>query len=132
MIDLNNKILVVDDSITMRMIIVNFLKKLGLTNIQEAEDGEIALLMLKHGALCDEPFVIVISDWFMPNMTGLELLKAIKNDESLKNIKFLMVTAEGEDKHVVLANEAGVNDIVIKPFSIEQVQEKVKKILDIN
>lgn len=129
---LKAKILVVDDSISMRMIVVSFLKKMGFTNIQEAEDGEIAMLMLREGQLSDEPFELVVSDWFMPNVTGLEFLKAVREDSLLSQTPFLMVTAEGEEKHVQLAVEAGVTDMIIKPFSIEQVHEKVKKILGLN
>ncbi len=132
MADLNSKILVVDDSISMRMIVVSFLKKMGFSNIHEAEDGEIGMLMLRDGQLADEPFVMIISDWFMPNMTGYEFLQAVRCDENLKNIPFLMVTAEGEEKHVDLAKNAGVTDIIIKPFSIEQVHQKVKNILGLN
>lgn len=132
MADLNSKILVVDDSISMRMIVVSFLKKMGFTNIHEAEDGEIGMLMLRDGQLADEPFVMIISDWFMPNMTGYEFLQAVRSDDNLKSIPFLMVTAEGEEKHVGLARDAGVTDIIIKPFSIEQVHQKVKNILSLN
>jgi len=132
MSEMNSKILVVDDSISMRMIVVSFLKKMGYSNIHEAEDGEIALLMLKDGLLGDDPFQIVISDWFMPNMTGHELLEAVRKDEQLKNMPFLLVTAEGEDKHVNMAKESGVTDIIVKPFSIDQIHAKVKMILNNN
>lgn len=132
MTGLSSKILVVDDSISMRMIVVSFLKKMGFTNLHEAEDGEIALLMLREGQLADEPFELIVSDWFMPNMTGLEFLKAVRDDSILHKTPFLMVTAEGEEKHMLLAQEAGVNEVIIKPFSIEQIHEKVKKILSMN
>ncbi len=129
---LSSKILVVDDSISMRMIVVSFLKKMGFTNIHEAEDGEIGMLMLREGELSDAPFELIVSDWFMPNMTGLDFLKAVRDDSILHRIPFLMVTAEGEEKHMLMAQEAGVTDVIIKPFSIEQVHEKVKKILGVN
>lgn len=129
---LHAKILVVDDSISMRMIVVSFLKKMGFTNLNEAEDGEVAMLMLKEGQLSDEPYQLIISDWFMPNMTGYDFLRSVRDDEVLKATPFLMVTAEGEDKHVKMAHEAGVTDIIIKPFSIEQIHEKVKNILTVN
>lgn len=132
MAGLNSKILVVDDSISMRMIVVSFLKKMGFTNIHEAEDGEIGMLMLREGQLSDAPFELIVSDWFMPNMTGLDFFKAVRDDSILQKTPFLMVTAEGEEKHMLMAREAGVTDVIIKPFSIEQVHEKVKKILGVN
>ncbi len=126
------KILVVDDSIAMRVIVTGFLKKMGLNNITEVEDGEIALLTLRDAELADEPFELIISDWFMPNMTGIELLKQVKADPNLQKIPFLMVTAEGEQKYVEMARKAQVADFIVKPFSLAEVEEKVKKILAVN
>ena len=123
MADTEMKILVVDDFSTMRRIIRNILKQLGYNNIEEAEDGDVALEKLKEGE-----FDFVITDWNMPNMTGLDLLKAIRGDERLKDIKVLIVTAEAEKENVVQAAQAGVNDYVVKPFTADVLQQKIDRI----
>ncbi len=122
-INTNMKILVVDDFSTIRRIVRNILKQLGFTNIEEAEDGDIALEQLKL-----KDFELVVTDWNMPNMTGLDLLKAIRADERLKDIKVLLVTAEAEKENVVQAAQAGVNDYVVKPFTAEVLQQKIDRI----
>lgn len=119
----NMKILVVDDFSTMRRIIKNLLKQLGYSNVDEAEDGALALARLKS-----EKYDFVVSDWNMPNMTGLELLQAVRADASLKEIKFLMVTAEALQENVVAAVQAGVNNYIVKPFTAETLKEKIDKI----
>ncbi len=121
--DQNMKILLVDDFSTMRRIIRNLLRQLGYANVVEADDGTTALAMLK-----EEEVDFVISDWNMPKMTGIELLKAVRDDEKLKDISFLMVTAEAEKERVVEAVKAGVNNYVVKPFTAETLKEKIEKI----
>jgi two-component system chemotaxis response regulator CheY len=121
--NLNMKILVVDDFSTMRRIIRNILKQLGYEKVEEAEDGSQALLKLKS-----ERFDFIISDWNMPNMTGLELLQTVRADASLKEIKFLMVTAEAMQENVMAAVQAGVNNYIVKPFTAETMKEKIDKI----
>lgn len=123
MADLGMKILVVDDFSTMRRIVRNILKQLSFDNVDEAEDGDVALEKLKQGG-----YDFVITDWNMPNMTGLELLKAIRADGSLKDLPVLLITAEAEKENVVLAAQAGVNDYIVKPFTGEVLQQKINKI----
>jgi two-component system, chemotaxis family, chemotaxis protein CheY len=123
--DLKMKILVVDDFSTMRRIVRNLLKQLGFQYIEEAEDGQHAFSKLKL-----EKFQFVVSDWNMPNMTGIELLKSVRSDPELKDLPFLMVTAEAEKEKVVEAIKAGVNNYVIKPFTAEILKEKMDKIFE--
>jgi two-component system chemotaxis response regulator CheY len=121
----NMKILVVDDFSTMRRIIKNLLKDLGFTNIQEADDGNTALPMLQQG-----DFDFVVTDWNMPGMQGIDLLRAIRADEKLKNTPVLMVTAEAKKEQIIAAAQAGVNGYVIKPFTAATLKEKLTKIFD--
>ena len=116
------KILVVDDFSTMRRIIKNLLKDLGFTNIQEADDGSTALPMLQQG-----DFDFVVTDWNMPGMQGIDLLRAIRADENLKHTPVLMVTAEAKKEQIVAAAQAGVNGYVIKPFTAATLKEKVNQ-----
>ena len=125
--DKNIKILVVDDFATMRKVIRNLLKQVGYENIVEAEDGVIALKTLKS-----QKIDFVISDWNMPNMTGLELLKAVRSDEDLKTTPFLMVTAEALQDNVIAAVKAGVSNYIVKPFTAETLNDKITKILEKN
>ena len=118
------KILVVDDFPTMRRIVKTLLRQLGYTNIIEAEDGELAYKLLK--ATPDIEFIV--SDWNMPQMTGLDLLKKLRADDRYKALPFLMVTAEAEQGNVVIAVKAGVSNFVVKPFSAQVLQEKIAKI----
>ena len=119
------KILVVDDFSTMRRIIKNLLKDLGFVNIQEADDGNTALPMLQQGE-----FDFVVTDWNMPGMQGIDLLKAIRADFNLKHIPVLMVTAEAKKEQIVAAAQAGVNGYVIKPFTAATLKEKLAKIFE--
>lgn len=121
----NMKILVVDDFSTMRRIIKNLLRDLGFTNIQEADDGSTALPMLKQGG-----FDFVVTDWNMPGMQGIDLLRAIRADPNLKNIPVLMVTAEAKKGQIITAAQAGVNGYVIKPFTAAILKEKLVKIFE--
>lgn len=118
------KILVVDDFATMRRIMKNILKQLGYTNITEADDGTTALEELKRGS-----FDLIISDWNMPKMTGLDLLKMVRSDPVYKNIPFLMVTAEAQKQNVIEAVQAGVSNYVVKPFTAEAIADKLAKII---
>jgi two-component system chemotaxis response regulator CheY len=119
------KILIVDDFSTMRRIIKNLLRDLGFTNTQEADDGSTALPMLQNG-----DFDFVISDWNMPNMPGIDLLKAVRADDNLKSLPVLMVTAEAKRDQIVAAAEAGVNGYIVKPFTAETLKEKIEKIFE--
>jgi two-component system chemotaxis response regulator CheY len=123
--DPNMRILVVDDFVTMRRIIKSILKQFGFDNVEEAEDGRQALDMLKGGK-----FEFVVSDWNMPNMTGVELLRAIRADPGLKDIPVLMVTAETEKQIVIEAIQAGVNNYIVKPFTPQIFEEKMNKIFE--
>jgi two-component system chemotaxis response regulator CheY len=121
--DPNMKILVVDDMSTMRRIVKNIMKQLGYANVDEAENGKDALDKLKA-----ESFGFVISDWNMPVMTGIELLRAIRADDKLKALPVLMVTAEAQKENLVEAIQAGVSNYIVKPFTAEVLQEKMNKI----
>jgi two-component system, chemotaxis family, chemotaxis protein CheY len=120
---LDIKILVVDDFATMRRIIKNILKQLGYNDIDEADDGAAAIAKLKS-----TKFDFVITDWNMPNMSGLELVKAIRSDENIKSIPILMVTAEALKENIIEAVKAGVNNYIVKPFTAEVMKEKIDKI----
>jgi two-component system chemotaxis response regulator CheY len=117
------RFLVVDDFSTMRRIVRNLLKELGFLNVQEAEDGVDALAKL-HA----ETFDFVVSDWNMPNMTGIELLRAIRADDKLKHLPVLMVTAEAKKENIIAAAQAGASGYVVKPFTAATLDEKLKKI----
>ena len=122
--DTSIKILVVDDFATMRRIMKNILKQLGFTNIIEADDGTTALEALEGTS-----FDLIISDWNMPKMTGLDLLKSIRATGAHKNVPFLMVTAEAQKQNVIEAVQAGVSNYVVKPFTAEAISDKLEKIL---
>jgi two-component system chemotaxis response regulator CheY len=123
----NMKILVVDDFSTMRRIVRNLLVELGFSNplIQEADDGENAIAMLRA-----QPFDLVVTDWNMPNMTGIDLLKAIRAEASLKGLPVLMVTAENNRDQIIAAAQAGVNGYIVKPFTAVTLKEKLTKIFE--
>ncbi len=119
------KILVVDDFPVMRRIVKTLMKQNGFTNFIEAEDGQLALETLKH----TPDIEFIISDWNMPNMTGIELLKAVRADENLKKLPFLMVTAEAEKDNIIEAVKSGVSNYIVKPFTAQTLGEKISKIL---
>ena len=123
MADPSMKFLVVDDFSTMRRIVRNLLKELGFTNVDEAEDGVVALQKLRGDA-----FDFVVSDWNMPNMTGIDLLKAIRADATLKHLPVLMVTAEAKKENIIEAAQAGASGYVVKPFTAATLDEKLNKI----
>lgn len=119
------KILIVDDFSTMRRIIKNLLRDLGFNNTAEADDGTTALPMLQSGN-----FDFLVTDWNMPNMTGIELLEAVRADEKLKSLPVLMVTAEAKREQIVMAAQAGVNGYIVKPFTAATLKEKIEKIFE--
>ena len=124
-LDKDMKILIVDDFSTMRRIIKNLLRDLGFTNTQEADDGLTALPMLKTGG-----FDFLVTDWNMPGMTGIDLLKQVRADDQLSGMPILMVTAEAKRDQIVEAAQAGVNGYVIKPFTAAVLKEKIEKIFE--
>ena len=125
MIDTSLKVLVVDDMSTMRRIVKNILKQIGFTDMVEAENGQDALNKLKAG---DNGIGFIVSDWNMPVMQGIELLRAIRADPDLKHLPFLMVTAEAQKENIIEAVQAGVSNYVVKPFTAEALEVKLEKI----
>ncbi len=123
--DKDMKILVVDDFSTMRRIVKNLLRDLGFNNTHEADDGNTALPMLRKG-----DFDFLVTDWNMPGMTGIELLRAVRADAKLASLPVLMVTAEAKREQIVEAAQAGVNGYVIKPFTAATLKEKIDKIFE--
>ncbi len=121
----NMKFLVVDDFSTMRRIVKNLLKELGYANVEEAEDGAMGLSMLQAGN-----FDFVVSDWNMPNMDGLTMLKHIRADPKLASLPVLMVTAEAKKENIIAAAQAGANGYVVKPFTAATLDEKLAKIFE--
>lgn len=119
------KILIVDDFSTMRRIIKNLLRDLGFSNTHEADDGVTALPMLRSG-----DFDFLITDWNMPGMSGIELLRAVREDEKLNTLPVLMVTAEAKRDQIIEAAKAGVNGYVVKPFTAAALKEKIEKIFE--
>ena len=124
-LDKDMKILIVDDFSTMRRIIKNLLRDLGFTNTHEADDGNTALPMLKGG-----DFDFLVTDWNMPGMTGIELLKEVRADDQLASLPALMVTAEAKRDQIIEAAQAGVNGYVVKPFTAAVLKEKIDKIFE--
>ncbi|WPP46842.1 chemotaxis response regulator CheY [Pseudomonas sp. AN-1] len=125
MADKNMSMLVVDDFPTMRRIVRSLLKELGFNNVEEAEDGQDALNKLRSGK-----FEFVVSDWNMPNLDGLDMLKQIRADENLKHLPVLMVTAEAKKENIIAAAQAGANGYVVKPFTAAILEEKLNKIFE--
>ena len=123
--DKNMKILIVDDFSTMRRIVKNLLGELGFSNTVEADDGNSALPILKQGGID-----FLVTDWNMPGMTGLDLLKNIRADEKLKTLPVLMVTAESKREQIIEAAQAGVNGYIVKPFTAATLPEKIDKIFE--
>ncbi len=119
------KILVVDDFSTMRRIVRNLLRDLGFNNAEEADDGATALPMLKTGR-----FDFLVTDWNMPIMEGIDLVRAIRADPDLRELPILMVTAEARREQIVAAAEAGVNGYIVKPFTAQTLEQKIAKIFE--
>lgn len=124
-VDPKIKFLVVDDFSTMRRIVRNLLKELGFTNVDEAEDGAIALQKLQAGA-----FDFVVTDWNMPNMDGLTLLQTIRSTPNLKHLPVLMITAEAKKENIIAAAQAGASGYIVKPFTAGTLSEKLNKIFE--
>ena len=123
-VDKSMNVLIVDDYQTMLRIIRNLLKQIDFNNVEEATDGSDALIKLRSGN-----FGLVISDWNMQPMTGLELLQEVRQDSRLKSLPFIMITAESKTENVVAAKQAGVSNYIVKPFNAETLREKIEKVL---
>jgi len=123
-VDKGMSILVVDDYNTMRRIIRNLLKQLGFENVEEAADGTEAFKKLQ-----EKPFGLVISDWNMEPMTGIDLLKLVRADPKIGNIPFIMVTAESKTENVIVAKQAGVSNYIVKPFNAETLKGKLTAVI---
>jgi two-component system chemotaxis response regulator CheY len=123
-IDMHMPILIVDDYKTMLRIIRNLLKQLGFDNVEEATDGSMALTKLR-----DKGFSLVISDWNMEPMTGIQLLREVRADSKLKDLPFIMITAESKSENVIAAKEAGVSNYIVKPFNAATLKQKLSSIL---
>lgn len=123
-VDMNMKVLIVDDYKTMLRILRNLLRQLNFTNIDEATDGSMALQKLR-----EESFGMVISDWNMEPMTGIQLLREVRSDDKLKHLPFIMITAESKSENVIAAKEAGVSNYIVKPFNAETLKTKMVSVL---
>ena len=123
-VDMNMNILIVDDYKTMLRIIRNLLKQLGFNNVDEATDGSMALQKLR-----DKDYGLVISDWNMEPMTGIQLLREVRADSKLNSLPFIMITAESKTENVVAAKEAGVNNYIVKPFNAATLKTKLSSVL---
>ncbi|MBP9694001.1 MAG: response regulator [Alphaproteobacteria bacterium] len=124
MVNLNMNILIVDDYKTMLRIIRNLLKQIGFDHVDEASDGSAALKSLR-----EKDYGLIISDWNMEPMTGLELLKEVRADTKLKETPFIMITAESKSENVIAAKQAGVNNYIVKPFNAETLKTKLQSVL---
>jgi two-component system chemotaxis response regulator CheY len=122
--NIDKQVLVVDDYNTMRRILRNLLSQIGFTNVEEAEDGSAALRKLR-----ERSFGLVISDWNMQPMSGLELLKEVRSDGQLKETPFIMITAESKTENVVAAKAAGVSNYIVKPFNADTLKKKIEAVL---
>ncbi len=123
-VDKSMKILIVDDYKTMLRILRNLLRQLNFNNVDEATDGSMALQKLRQ-----EPFGLVISDWNMEPMTGIQLLREVRADEKLKHLPFIMITAESKSENVIAAKEAGVSNYIVKPFNAETLKTKMASVI---
>ena len=123
-VDMNMKVLIVDDYKTMLRILRNLLKQLNFNNIEEATDGSMALDLLRQ-----DNFGLVISDWNMEPVTGIELLRDVRSDDNLKHLPFVMITAESKSENVIAAKQAGVSNYIVKPFNAETLKTKLISVL---
>lgn len=119
----NMRVLIVDDFATMRRIVRNILRQLGFTNFVEADDGVMAWEVLER-----ERVDFIVSDWNMPNMSGIELLRKVRSDARTKGIPFLMVTAEAQQENIIEAVQAGVSNYIVKPFTADTLRQKIDRI----
>ncbi|MCS6838134.1 MAG: response regulator [Bdellovibrionaceae bacterium] len=124
----DTRFLVVDDFATMRKIVKKVLNELGYSQIEEADDGKPALELLKNALSSGRPFGVVISDWNMPGMTGIELLKSCRQDPKLATLPFILVTAESEQKNILEAAKSGVSDYIVKPFNAVTLKTKLERV----
>lgn len=122
------RFLIVDDFPTMRKVMKKILSELGYLHVDETGDGETALPLLKNAAASDKPYEFIISDWNMPQMPGPQLLEACKADPKLRSIPFILVTAESDQEHIILAAKSGISDLIVKPFNAKRLKEKLDKI----
>ncbi len=129
LLDIDSRILLVDDFQTVRLMLRSFLRELGYRNIEEAGDGRKALMMLADAYEADRPFHLVLSDLNMPEITGLELLELVRQDERFKKLPFIMVTAEADRQHVSKAMLRGVTDYIVKPFAAATVAQKIADLM---
>jgi two-component system, chemotaxis family, chemotaxis protein CheY len=125
MFDPQTRFLVIDDFKTMRTIVKKTLSGMGYTQIDEAEDGKIAYDLILKALIEEKPYQCIVSDWNMPNMTGLELLKKVRSEEATKSLPFMLVTAENDQKQVIEAAKAGVSNYIVKPFSGDDFSKKL-------
>ena len=125
-----SRFIIIDDFATMRKIIRKVLGECGFTKIDEADDGSLALEMLQKSLGNNTPYDCIISDWNMPKMQGIDLLRACKADPKLKSIPFILVTAEGEQSQIIEAAKAGVSEYIVKPFNAATIKEKLQKVYD--
>lgn len=123
-VDMNMKVLIVDDYKTMLRVLHNLLRQMNFTNIEEAEDGAAALEKLRQ-----DDFGLVISDWNMEPMSGMDLLKEVRADDKMKDLPFIMITAESSSENVIAAKEAGVSNYIVKPFTADTFQTKLVSVL---
>ena len=123
--DLNMKVLIVDDFATMRRVLKNIMKQIGFSNITEAENGKEGLKILK-----EETIDLVLCDWNMPEMPGIDLLREVRKDEQLKDKPFVMITAEAQKENILEAVKEGVSSYIVKPFTPETVEEKLAKVFN--
>lgn len=124
----NTKFLVIDDFATMRKIIKKILTELGYSRVEEADDGAVALPLIQQAHEAGQPFQFIISDWNMPKMLGIDLLRACKADTRLNKIPFMLVTAESEQKQILEAAKAGVSDYIVKPFNAATLKVKLERV----
>jgi two-component system chemotaxis response regulator CheY len=125
MINMGMNVMIVDELLNMRKIIKGLLRNLGFVNIDEAHDGSVALSMLK-----EKSFGLVISEWDIPTMNGLELLKAIRSDDDLNGLRFILITAEAKQEKIIEALKSGANNYILKPFTEEILQKKLEEVFN--
>lgn len=128
MFSLNTKIIIIDDMMTMRKVIRKALTEMGFTLVSESSDGDLAWPLIKTAAMKDEPFGLIISDWNMPNLKGIDLLKQVRADAQLSKIPFILLTAESESHQIQEAVKAGVDSYIIKPFTPDILKEKLQQV----
>lgn len=124
----HTKFLVIDDFATMRKIIRKILTELGYTHVEEADDGATALPLIQAAHESGQPFQFIISDWNMPKMLGIDLLRSCKADPRFTKVPFMLVTAESEQKQILEAAKAGVSDYIVKPFNAATLKAKLEKV----